>query len=104
MSATDLYARCNFTRSGQPSIRFNVVIKVSGARIEELRQKAENRDRNDNEILGGLAVKLVPVLYPEPDAAFAVGCERYYPDGVIPAEIKNRPQGTEIDEVTFWSI
>ena len=54
-------------------------------------------------LLGSLAGKVIPIVYPEPGAKFAVGCERY-PEGAIPTEIKERPEGTKIDELTFWSI
>ena len=104
MSSTDIYARCNFTRSGQPNIRFNVVIKVPKAKLEELRRLPANRDQTDNQLLGSLAGKVIAILYPEPGAAFAVGCERYYPESAIPTEIKERPEGTKIDKLTFWSI
>jgi hypothetical protein len=55
MPSTDIYARCNFTRSGHPNIRFNVVIKVPKAKLEELRQLPANRDQTDNQLLGSLA-------------------------------------------------
>jgi hypothetical protein len=29
---------------------------------------------------------------------------RYYPESAIPSEIKERPKGTKIDELMFWSI
>ena len=103
MPSTDIYARCNFTRSGQPNTRFNVVIKLPKAKLEELRQLPANRDQTDNQLLGSLAGKVITILYPEPGATFAVGCERY-PEGAIPTEIKARPEGTKIDELTFWSI
>jgi hypothetical protein len=103
MPSPDIYARCNFTRSGQPNIRFNVVIKVPKATLEELRQLPVNRDQTDNQLLGSLAGKVITIVYPEPGATFAVGCERY-PEGAIPTEIKERPEGTKIDELTFWSI
>jgi hypothetical protein len=98
--STDIYARCNFTRSGHPNIRFNVVIKLPKSKLEEL---PANRDQTDNQLLGGLAGKVITIVYPEPGATFAVGCERY-PEGAIPTEIKERPEGTKIDELTFWSI
>jgi len=104
MPSTDIYARCNFTPSGQPNIRFNVVCKVPKAKLEELCRLPVNRDRADNQLLGSLAEKAITILYPEPGAAFAVGCERYYPESRIPIEIKERPEGTKIDELTFWSI
>ena len=104
MPSTDIYARCNFTRSGQPNIRFDVVIKVPKAKLEELRRLPDNRDQTDNQLLGRLAGKVITVLYPEPGAEFAVGCERYYPESVIPTEIKERPEGNKLDELTFWSI
>jgi hypothetical protein len=104
MPSTDIYARCNLTRSGQPNIRFNVVIKVPKTKLEELRRLPANRDQTDNQLLGSLAAKLITVLYSEPDAAFAVGCERYYPESAIPTEVKNRPEGTKIGDLTFWSV
>ena len=104
MASTDIYARCNFTLSGQPNIRFNVVIKVPKAKLEDLRRLPANSDQTDNQLLGRLAEKVITIVYPEPGAAFAVGCERYYPESAIPSEIKERPEGTKIDELTFWSI
>jgi len=104
MPSTDIYARCNFTRSGYPNIRFNVVIKVSKAKLDELRPMPANRDQTDNQLLASLAEKVIPILYPEAGATFAVGCERYYPEGAIPSEIKGHPEGTKIGELTFWSI
>jgi hypothetical protein len=104
MPSTDIYARCNFTLSGQPNIRFNVVMRVPKAKLEELRRLPANREQTDNQLLGSLAGKVITVLYPEPGAAFAVGCERYYPENAIPTELKERPEGTKIDELTFWSI
>ena len=44
MPSTDIYARCNFTRSGHPNIRFNVIIKVLKAKLEELRELPANRE------------------------------------------------------------
>jgi hypothetical protein len=104
MASTDIDARCNFTRSGQPNIRFNVVIKVPKAKLEDLRRLPANSDQTDNQLLGSLAGKVITVVHPEPGAAFAVGCERYHPEGAIPTEIRERPEGTKVDELTFWSI
>jgi len=73
------------------------------AHSEELRQLPANRDQTDNQLLGGLAGKVISIVYPETGATFAVGCERY-PEGAIPTEIKERPEGTKINELTFWSI
>jgi hypothetical protein len=73
MASNDIYARCNFTRSGQANIRFNVVIKLSKAKLEELRQLPANRDQTDNQLLGNLAGKVITIVYPEPGATFAVG-------------------------------
>jgi hypothetical protein len=63
-----------------------------------------NSDQTDNQLLGSLARKVITILYPEPGATFAVACERHYPESAIPTEIKGRPEGTKIDELTFWSI
>jgi hypothetical protein len=60
MPSTDIYAQCNFTRSGQPNIRFNVLIKLPKAKLEELRQLPANRDQTDNQLLGSLAGKVMP--------------------------------------------
>jgi hypothetical protein len=98
-----IYARCNFTRSGHADIRFDVVIKLPKTKLEELRQLPANRDQTDKQLLGGLTGKVITILYLEAGATFAVGCERY-PEGAIPTEIKERPEGTTIDELTFWSI
>ena len=59
MPSTDIYARCNFTRSGQPNIRFNVLIKLPKAKLEELHQLPANRDQTDNQLLGSLAGKVI---------------------------------------------
>ena len=75
MPSTDIYARCNFTRSGHPNIRFDVVIKLPKDKFEELRQLPANRDQTDNQLLGSLARKLIAILHPEPGATFAVGCD-----------------------------
>jgi hypothetical protein len=88
---------------GSPAYSVNVIIKVPKANLEELRQLPANRDQTDNQLLGGLAGKVITIVYPEPGATFAVGCE-HYPEGAIPTEIKERPEGTTIDELTFWSI
>jgi hypothetical protein len=52
MPSTDIYARCNFTWSGHPNIRFDVIIKLPKAKLEELRQLPANRDQTDNQLLG----------------------------------------------------
>jgi hypothetical protein len=77
MPSTDIYARCNFTRSGHPNIRFNVIIKVPKAKLEEMRQLPANRDQTDNQLLGSLAGNVITIVYPDPGATFALGCERY---------------------------
>jgi hypothetical protein len=48
MPTTDIYARTNFTRAGQPNTRFQVIIKTSKARFEELRQLPENDAAHEN--------------------------------------------------------
>ena len=92
MPSTDIYARCNFTRSGQPNIRFNVVIKVPKAKLEELRRLSANKDQTDNQLLASLAGKVLSILCPERGAAFSIGCERYHPESAIPTEIKEPRQ------------
>src|SRR5271165_1303296 len=62
MPSTDIYARCNFTRSGHRNIRFNVVIKLPKAKFEELRQLPANRDQTDNQLLGSLAGKVITIV------------------------------------------
>ena len=62
------------------------------AKLEELRQLPVKKDQTDNQLLGSLAGQVITIVYPEPGATFAVGCERY-PEGAIPIEIKERPEG-----------
>ena len=62
MSSTDIYARCNFTQSGHSNIRFDVIIKVPKAKFEELSQLPANRDQTDNQLLGGLAGKVIAIF------------------------------------------
>jgi hypothetical protein len=65
MPSPDIYARCNFTLSGHPNTRFNVVIKLPKAKLEELRQLPANRDQTDNQLLGCLVEKVITIVYPE---------------------------------------
>jgi hypothetical protein len=91
MPTTDIYARTNFTRSGQPNTRFQVIIKASKARFEELRQLPENRDQTDNQLLSKVSGQVITILCPEPSASFSVGSERLS-DGEIPDEIQGRTE------------
>jgi hypothetical protein len=75
MPTTDIYARTNFTRSGQPNTRFQVIFKTSKARFEELRQLPENRDQTDNQLLSKVSGQVITILCPEPGASFSVGSE-----------------------------
>jgi hypothetical protein len=65
----DIYARTNFTRSGQPNTRFQVIIKTSKARLEELRQLPENKDQTDNQLLSEVSGQVITILCPEPGAS-----------------------------------
>ena len=104
MPSTDIYARCNFTRSGQPNIRFNVLIKLPKAKLEELRQLPENRDQTDNQLLSKVSGQVITILCPEPGASFSVGSERLS-EGEIPDEIQGRTEsGTQLGDLMFWSI
>ena len=64
MPTNDIYARTNFTRSGQPNTRFQVIIKTSKARLEELRQLPENRDQTDNQLLSEVSGQVISILCP----------------------------------------
>jgi hypothetical protein len=104
MPTTDIYARSNLTRSGQPNTRFQVIIKISKARFEELRQLPENRDHTDNQLLTKVSGQVITILCPEPDALFSVGSERLS-EGEIPDEIQGRTEsGTQLGDLMFWSI
>ena len=104
MPTNDIYARTNFTRSGQPNTRFQIIIKTSKARLEELRQLPENKDQTDNQLLSKVSGQVITILCPEPGASFAVGSERL-PEGEIPHEIQGRTEsGTQLSDLMFWSI
>ena len=104
MPTNDIYARTNFTRSGQPNTRFQVIIKTSKARLEELRQLPENRDQTDNQLLSEVSGQVISILCPEPGASFAVGSKRL-PEGEIPHKIQGRTEsGTQLRDLMFWSI
>jgi hypothetical protein len=62
MPTTDIYARTNLTRSGQPNTRFQVIIKISKATFEELRQLPENRDQTDNQLLSKVSGRITSLL------------------------------------------
>jgi hypothetical protein len=64
MPTTDIYAGTNFTRSGQPNTRFQVIIKASKARFEELRQLSENRDETDKQLLSKVSGQVITILSP----------------------------------------
>jgi hypothetical protein len=104
MPTNDIYARTNFTRSGQPNTRFQVIIKTSKARLEELHQLPENRDQTDNQLLSKVSGQVITILCPEPGVSFSVGSERL-PEGEIPYEIQGRTEsGTQLGDLMFWSI
>jgi hypothetical protein len=77
MPTTDIYARTNLTRSGQPNTRFQVIIKISKARFEKLRQLPENRDQTDNQLLSKVSGQVITILCPEPGASFSVDRRDY---------------------------
>jgi hypothetical protein len=104
MPTTDIYARTNSTRSGHPNTRFQVIIKISKARFEELRQLPENRDQTDNQLLSKVSGQVITILCPEPGASFSVASERLS-EGEIPNEIQGRTEsGTQLGDLMFWSI
>ena len=104
MPTTDIYARTNLTRSGQPNTRFQVIIKISKARFEELRQLPENRDQTDNQLLSKVSGQVITILCPEPGASFSIGSEKLS-EGEIPDEIQGRTEnGTQLGDLMFWSI
>jgi hypothetical protein len=90
MPSSDIYAKCDFTRTGQHEPWIVVVIKVPKVKLEVLRQERENRGLEDKVILGKFSGQVATVLYPLPDATFSTGC-MLYPEGEIPTEIEGRP-------------
>lgn len=99
----NLYAKCNFTRSGQPGIHFDVIVLAPRAKLKALRQDLNNAGASDSQLWGAFVGQLVSLLYPSPGASFSVGCTPY-PEGEIPTEIRGRdPTGTFRDLI-FWLI
>src|SRR5206468_5744363 len=80
MPSPDIYAKCDFTRTGQHEPWFVVVIKVPKAKLEGLRQQRENIGLEDKVILGKFSGQVMTVLWPYPDSTFSNGC-RLYPEG-----------------------
>jgi hypothetical protein len=104
MPTTDIYARTNFTRSVSPTHASKSLSKASKARFEELRQRPENRDQTDNQLLSKVSGQVITILCPEPDVSFSVGSERLS-EAEIPDEIQGRIEsGTQLGDLMFWSI
>jgi len=103
MPSSDIYAKCDFTRTGRHEPWFVVVIKVPKAELEALRQERENRGLEDKVILGKFSGQVATVLYPHPDATFSTGC-KLYPEGEIPTEIERRPPDGNLPDLSFWNV
>jgi len=103
MPSQDIYAKCNFTRSGHPDIRFEVIVKAPTAKLEALRQDPNNAGVPDSQLWGSFVGWVVTVLYPLPDAIFSIGCMPYS-EGQIPTEIEGRTPDGKVSDLAFWTV
>jgi hypothetical protein len=104
MPSDDIYAKCNFTRSGMPEIHFEVIIKVPKSTFEALRQDPRTKNLSDTQVFSNdVARWALPEVYPVGGAEFSTGCN-FYPEGEVPPETKERAANGQINELTFWVI
>lgn len=104
MPSDDIYAKCNFTRSGQPDIYFEVIIKAPKSTFETLRQDPRTKNSSDRQLFANdIARWVLPTIYPVGGAEFSTGCD-LYPEGEVPPEIVGRTEEGRVNEVTFWVI
>jgi len=104
MPSSDVYAKCNFTRSGQPEIYFEVIIKVAKATFEALRQDPRTKNLSNTQVFANdVARWVLPEIYPVGGAEFSTGCN-FYPEGEVPSEIMGRTANGQIGALTFWVI
>jgi hypothetical protein len=97
------YARCNFTRTGHPDIRFDIIVKTQTAKLDALRLDPNNAGLSDGQLWGGFVGHVVTLLYPAPGASFSIGCIPY-PEGHIPTEIEGRAPSGTVNDLTFWAV
>ena len=99
----DVYARCTITPSGTHQ-SIVTVLKVSKAKIRELRQDPNNEAFDDRRVVSNLFAKqLAALVYPVPGATYSIGCT-LYSEGEPPPEIQGRSDDRQVDGITFWVI
>lgn len=98
-----VYAKCNFTRSGQPDIWFDVIVRAPKAKLDALRREPKNAGMSYSQLWGTFVGQVVTVLYPAPGASFSIGFTPY-PEGEIPAEIQGRPPDAPVSDLVFWTV
>ncbi len=99
----NIYARCTITPSGTHR-SIVTILKLSRAKIGELRQDPNNEAFDDRRLVSNLFGKQVAgLVYPVPGATYSVGCT-VYPEGEPPAEIHGRSDERQVDGITFWVI
>jgi hypothetical protein len=100
---TDIYARCTITPTGTHR-SIVTILKLSKARIRELRQDPNNEAIDDRRLVSKLFGKqLAALVYPVAGATYSIGCT-LYPEGEPPSEIRGRTDGRQIDGVTLWEM
>ena len=100
---TDIYARCTITPTGTHR-SIVTVLKLSRAKIRELRQDPNNEAFDDRRLVSNLFGKqLAALVYPVVGATYSIGCT-LYPEGELPLDIQGRADGRQIDGVTLWEI
>lgn len=103
MPSPNIYAKCDFTRTGQTDPWFVVIIKMPKAKLEALRRDPKNKGLSDSQLVGmRIAGQVMTILYPQAAAVFSTGCT-FYPEDETPAEIEGRTDGQQILDLTFWT-
>ena len=103
MTPGEIYGRCTITPSGTHQ-SIVTVVKVSKAKIRELRQDPNNEAFDDRRLVSNLFGRQVAALvYPVPGATYSVGCT-LYPEGEPPSEIHGRSDERQVDGITFWVL
>lgn len=104
MPSDDIYAKCNFTRSGMPEIHFEVIIKVPKSTFEALRQDPQTKNLSNTQAFANdVARWVLPEVYPVGGAEFSTGCN-FYPEGEVPSETRERTANGQIGPITFWVL
>ena len=102
MKEPHVHAKCGFTLSGQPDIRYNVIIRAPEAKLAALQKDPKNAGKSDKQLWESFVGPVVTVLHPVP-AIFSLGCTPY-PEGQIPTEIEGRDPSGTVSDLTFWAV